>query len=100
MPSRALVRSAIFSVCLTSVALAQQVESAFRVPKPAEQVLAAHQAAMNLVEEALAGTGSLTLPANRLAIELRAFPIVWTPSGARGRALVQQMVEILRKPLT
>jgi hypothetical protein len=47
---------------------------------------------MNLVEEALAGTGSLTLPANRLAIELRAFPIVWTPSGARARALVQQMV--------
>jgi len=46
---------------------------------------------MSLVEEALAGTGSLSLPANRLAIELRAFPILWSRSEARARALVQQM---------
>jgi len=87
MHGRAVFRFAIFSICLASVAcLAQQVESA--PSKPAPQV---RQSAMNLVEEALAGTGSLTLPANRLAIELRAFPIVWTHSEARARALVQQM---------
>jgi hypothetical protein len=46
---------------------------------------------MSLLEEALAATGSLTLPANRLAIELRAFPVVSSRSDTRARALVQQM---------
>jgi len=92
MHSRAILRSAIFSVCLTSVgALAQQVESLPAAAKPVEQSFSVRQSAMSLVEEALAGTGSLSLPANRLAIELRAFPILWSRSEARARALVQQM---------
>jgi hypothetical protein len=46
---------------------------------------------MNLVEEVLAGTGSLELPQNRLAIEMHAFPTVWTRSAPRARALISQM---------
>ena len=51
----------------------------------------ARQSAMNLVEEVLAGTGSLELPQNRLAIEMQAFPAVWTRSATRARALISQM---------
>lgn len=92
MSSHAVFRFALFLLCLTSVgALAQQTESAPPPSKPVEQVPSVRQSAMNLVEEALAGAGSLTLPANRLAIELRAFPILSARSEARARALVQQM---------
>ena len=51
----------------------------------------ARQSAMNMVEEVLAGTGSLELPQNRLAIELQAFPTVCTRSDSRARALISQM---------
>jgi hypothetical protein len=92
MHTRAFFRSAIFSVCLASAtSFAQQPASATASSRPAEQVPTGRQAAMNLLEEALAGTGSLIVPANRLTIELRAFPILWTRSEARARALVQQM---------
>ena len=79
------------------------VLSIFRISLPAQELKpdaalnsgaqspAVRQSAMNLIEEALAGSGSLTLASNRLAIELRAFPIVWSRSDARARALVQQM---------
>jgi hypothetical protein len=56
-----------------------------------KQSPSARQSAMNLLEEVLAGTGSLELPQNRLAIELRAFPTVWTRSDSRARALINQM---------
>jgi hypothetical protein len=46
---------------------------------------------MNILEGVLASTGSLTLPQNRLTIELRAFPIVWSRSDSRARALINQM---------
>lgn len=52
---------------------------------------AVRQSAMNMLEEVLAGTGSLALPQNRLAIELQAFPILWTRSSSRARALINQM---------
>lgn len=91
MRRRAILRSAILSVCFMAAhGMAQQLESA-AVSKPVEQSPAIRQSALNLIEEALSGTGSLTLPANRLAIEQRAFPIVWSRSEARARALVQQM---------
>ncbi|HYM79227.1 MAG TPA: hypothetical protein VE377_24845 [Candidatus Dormibacteraeota bacterium] len=92
MHRRAVLRSAICCVCLTSVAtLAQQLQNVATAEKPGERSPSVRQSAMSLVEEALAGTGSLTIPSNRLAIELRAFPIVWSRSDARARALVQQM---------
>ena len=92
MQRRALFRSSVFVLCLTSFsALAQTSNSSAGPAIQPGQTPAARQSAMNLLEEALAGTGSLTLPANRLAIELRAFPIVWSRSDARARALVQQM---------
>jgi len=88
----ALFRSAILFLWLTAAAAAaQQFESGATVSKPRQQSATARQSAMSLIEEALAGTGSLTLPSNRLAIELRAFPIVWSRSDARARVLVQQM---------
>jgi hypothetical protein len=91
MHRRAVFRSATLSVCLTSVSLlAQQLESA-TASKPAALSPSVRQSAMSLMEEALAGTGSLSLPSNRLAIELRAFTVVWSRSEARARALVQQM---------
>jgi len=92
MQRRAIFRSSIFSVCLMSVSgLAQQVESVATPAKGADQTPSARQSAMALMEDALAGAGSLTLPSNRLAIEMRAFPIVWSRSDARARALIQQM---------
>jgi len=51
----------------------------------------ARQSAMNMLEAVLAGTGSLQIPQNRLAIELRAFPILWARSDPRARALISQM---------
>jgi len=60
-------------------------------PTPAQQSPAVRQSAMNILEGVLAGTGSLTLPQNRLAIELQAFPIVWSRSDSRARALIHQM---------
>ena len=92
MQRHVVYRSAIFVFCLTSYsALAQTPYSSAAPSIKPEQAPTVRQSAMNLLEEALAGTGSLTLPANRLAIELRAFPIVWSRSDARARALVQQM---------
>lgn len=91
MRHRAVLRSATLSVCLTSVSvMAQQLESASGL-KTASPSPSARQSAMSLLEEALAGTGSLSLPSNRLAIELRAFPVVWSRSEPRAHALVQQM---------
>jgi hypothetical protein len=46
---------------------------------------------MNILEGVLASTGSLTLPQNRLVIELQAFPILWSRSDSRARALINQM---------
>jgi len=87
-----ILRSAILCICLTSVwAPAQQLESANTASHTDKQLLSARQTAINLIEEALAGTGTLTVPSNRLAIELRAFPIVWSRSDSRARALIQQM---------
>src|SRR5215467_3828336 len=79
MHSRAILRFVFLSMCLAVAgAIAQQVESAPSVSKAAEQSPSARQSAMSLIEEVLAGTNSLSLPSNRLAIELRAFPIIWT----------------------
>src|SRR6516225_1457225 len=90
MHRRAVLRYAILSISLAPFAvLAQQPNSASA--KLSDHSPDVRQSAMSLVEEALAGTNSLTLPSNRLAIELRAFPIVWSRSDARARALVQQM---------
>src|SRR5580765_3801463 len=44
-----------------------------------------------MLEEVLAATGSLSLPQNRLAIEPQAFPILYSRSDARARALINQM---------
>jgi hypothetical protein len=46
---------------------------------------------MNMLEEVLAGAGSLALPQNRLAIEVQTFPILWRRSDSRARALINQM---------
>ena len=92
MHYRAIVRSALLSLCLPSaLALAQQSETAAAPEKQKEQTPSVRQSAISLMEQALAGTGSLSLPANRLAIELRAFATVWSRSDARARALIQQM---------
>jgi len=91
MHRRAVLRSAIVSICLTSAPLLSQQGESPTVAKPDAQSPSVRQSAMSLLEEALAGTGSLTLPSNRLAIELRALPVVWSRSDARARALVQQM---------
>jgi hypothetical protein len=91
MPSRSLL-SALCSICLMSAgAFAQQPEPVPAASKPVEPPPSVRQSALSLVEEALAGTGSLSLSSNRLAIQLRAFPILWIRSEARARALVQQM---------
>ena len=87
----AVLHFLVVSVCTMSVPVPAQQLQPDDPSSSAAQSPAVRQSAMNLIEEALAGTGSLTLPANRLAIELRAFPIVWSRSAARGRALVQQM---------
>lgn len=87
----AVLHFLVVSICTMSVPVPAQQLQADDSSSSAAQSPAVRQSAMNLIEEALAGTGSLTLPTNRLAIELRAFPIVWSRSGARGRALVQQM---------
>jgi hypothetical protein len=92
MHRSAILRSAILLICLQSVpALPQQFESTETAVKSAKESPSPRQLAMGLIEEALAGTGSLTISSNRLAIELRAFPIVWSRSDARARALIQQM---------
>ena len=90
MHRRALLRSAFFSIWLSVLASAQQTVGT-GTSQPAAQSPSMRQSAMGLLEEVLAGTGSLALPANRLAIEVRAFPVVWSRSDARARALVQQM---------
>lgn len=87
----AVLHFLVVSVCTMSVPVPAQQLQPDDPSSSAAQSPAVRQSAMNLIEEALAGTGSLTLPGNRLAIELRAFPIVWSRSAARGRALVQQM---------
>jgi len=92
MHRRAVFRSSIFAICLVSLsALAQQIERAATPPKVPEQSTSARQSAMALMEGALAGAGSLNVPSNRLAIEMHAFPTVWSRSDARARALIQQM---------
>lgn len=92
MRSRSVLLSAIVSICLTSApVLAQQLELPATASNPADQPAAARQSALSLLEETLASTGSLILPSNRLVIELRAFPIVWSRGADRARALVQQM---------
>lgn len=91
MHRRAVLRSVILSACVMSLRCAAQQSESTAASKSAEQSPDVRQSAMNLVEEALAGVSSLTLPANRLAIELRAFPIVWSRSDARARSLVRQM---------
>ncbi len=91
MQRHVVSRSAILALCLTPLsAFAQQSDSSSHGSR-SEQSPASRQSATSLLEEALAGTGSLTLPSNRLAIELRAFPVIWSRSDARARALVQQM---------
>jgi hypothetical protein len=91
MQRHAVLRLATCVLCLTSLPTVAQQSDASASPSRLVQSPAARQSALSLLEEALAGTGSLTLPANRLAIELRAFPVVWSRSDARARSLVQQM---------
>lgn len=91
MRRRAVLRYVILSVCTMSLRCAAQQLETTTASKSAAQSPAIRQSAMNLIEEALAGTGSLTLPSNRITIELRAFPVVWSRSNARARALVLQM---------
>jgi hypothetical protein len=87
----AVLRFVILLLCPASaLAQAQQLETQAK-PAQDEHVRSVRQSAISLMEEALAGTSSLSLPANRLAIELRAFPTVWSRSDARARALIQQM---------
>ena len=91
MQRHAVFRLAILVLCLTSMSAFAQRPDAPVSPSQREPSPAVRQSALSLLEEALAGTGSLTLPANRLAIELRAFPVVWSRGEARARALIQQM---------
>ena len=84
----------IFVFLLRLTAFAQQS------PAPAnsvaasnsKQAIAARQSAMNMIEEVLAGTGSLALPQNRLAIEMEAFPMILARSQPRARVLINQMI--------
>jgi len=86
---RILLFSTLFIVVPhTSVAAQQSRASA---PTPAQQSPVVRQSAMNILEGVLASTGSLSLPQNRLVIELQAFPIVWSRSDSRARALINQM---------
>ena len=83
-----------FCACRLPGAALQSVASPNDKPATAggdKQSPSARQSAMNMVEEVLAGTGSLELPQNRLAIELQAFPTVCTRSESRARALITQM---------
>lgn len=87
----AVLHFLVLSVCAISLPVPAQQLKPDTALNPGVQSPAVRQSAMNLIEEALAGSGSLTLVSNRLAIELRAFPIVWSRSDTRARALVQQM---------
>ena len=92
MHRRAVFRFSLSFIGLLSLsALAQQLALKPNAATAAEQSPAVRQSAMALIEGALAGTSSLAVPSNRLAIEIRAFPIVCARSDARARALVQQM---------
>ncbi len=76
---------------LLSAAQQSPTNSNDALPSSDKHAPSARQSAMNMLEEVLAGTGSLELPQNRLAIELQAFPTVWTRSEPRARALINQM---------
>ena len=89
MLGRILLFSAVLIVLPFSPVAAQQPQPAS--PSAAQPSAAARQAAMNILEGVLASTSSLSLPQNRLAIELQAFPIVWSRSDSRARALISQM---------
>jgi hypothetical protein len=89
-----MLRRIYFSRACVLLSLCALPCSAQQTPANAaseKQSPSARQSAMNLVEEVLAGTGSLELPQNRLAIEIHAFPTVWTRSAPRARALISQM---------
>lgn len=92
---RATLPHALLFFCLCPFAAAAQQSPADQNQSPAatpdKQSPSARQSAMNMVEEVLAGAGSLALPQNRLAIEMHAFPTISTRSEARARALIQQM---------
>jgi hypothetical protein len=90
--SRAFV---LFSLCALTCSAQQSLLAPTDTPPTNssgdKQSPSARQSAMNMVEEVLASTGSLELPQNRLAIEMHAFPTVWTRSAPRARALISQM---------
>jgi hypothetical protein len=86
---RILLFSTLFVVFPHTPVAAQQSRAA--APTAAQQSPAARQSAMNILEGVLASTGSLSLPQNRLVIELQAFPILWSRSDSRARALINQM---------
>ena len=86
---RILLLSALLA--LVSHASAQQLQLQATNRAAAQQSPAVRQSAMNILEGVLASTGSLSLPQNRLAIEIQAFPIVWSRSDSRARALINQM---------
>jgi len=86
---RILLFSTLFIVFPHPRVTAQQ--SAAAAPTSTQQSPAIRQSAMNILEGVLASTGSLSLPQNRLVIELQAFPIVWSRSDSRARALINQM---------
>jgi hypothetical protein len=87
---RRILLFSVLSVVVPRTPIAAQQLRAV-APTSAQQSPAVRQSAMNLLEGVLASTGSLSLPQNRLAIELQAFPIVWSRSDSRARALINQM---------
>ncbi len=91
MHRHVVVRIATLFLSLTPLSAQSQQPESPPEPKPAALSPPVRRSAMGLIEEALAETGSLSLPSNRLAIELRAFPVVWSRSETRARALIQQM---------
>jgi hypothetical protein len=81
-----------FVFLLNLSAYSQQAPASAPATPDADKQLPARQSAMNMLEEVLAGTSTLALPQNRLAIELQAFPIIAARSQSRARGLINQMV--------
>lgn len=98
MSRRPCLPSVLFLVLLLVLllglsAFSQESVAPLNPPAAADrEAPTARQAAMSMLEQVLAGTAALTLPQNRLAIELEAFPTISVRSQARARALINQMV--------
>jgi malonyl CoA-acyl carrier protein transacylase len=98
---RARVPHILFAtVALTSLSFAQlgqpqSAESGEHQTTPADKEQdspARRQAALAMLDLALAGARNLTLPQNRIAVESEAFPMLWNRNESQARALISQMV--------